>query len=159
MITCGFTNENAFWWDSHPWREDHPFDPAKQYSPVVLRSHNQWYATLRANMHAKVEIVFGKPAQLATKALYRAVWEELVLWDQHNTTVHLQFTGVSKKFLARILIIFPHPHAIYYNYSLETAVMLDSKLKVASPLAKVLRTESKRHIMVGEAMIGKGVMK
>ena len=30
MITCGFTKENAFWWDSHPWREDHPFDPAKQ---------------------------------------------------------------------------------------------------------------------------------
>lgn len=92
-------------------------------------------------MHAKVEIVFGKLAELAVRALYRDVLEELVLWDRHNTTIYLQFTSVSKKFLARIIVFFSHPQALYCDYTLEIATAIDAKLKIACNLVKLSRPD------------------
>jgi hypothetical protein len=143
IMTAGFTPENSFWWDSHPWREESDFKPSKQYSKPVLASHKQWQTALRANLSAKIELVFGKPNQDAVFAEFRSLLEKLVLWDQHQTTLYLLFDP-SKQYIQRILIFVNHPQFFFYNIMEKEAQIMDHTLDIACQLAGVYRTEKEK---------------
>ena len=152
VITVGFSDENAFFWDSHPWREDAPFEPRKAYTREVLASHHKWESLLRRHLYSKVEVVWGKPGEISIKSEFKEVLEEMVLWDDQETTLYLHFTSPAKIFLQRIIIFVPHPQSLYYNYTIEEAVRMDWKLKVAADLARVARTEKQETYFVWRSL-------
>jgi hypothetical protein len=141
ILVAGFTAEKSFWWDTHPWREDSRFEQSKHYSKAVMKSHRNREFTLRAHLHAKVVLVFGKPNQAAVLAQFRNVLEELVLWDENQTSLYIQFFSISKQFITRILVFVNHPMYYFYNIVQSVGRKMDEKLKIAAQLARVTRTE------------------
>jgi hypothetical protein len=80
-----------------------------------MKSHSNWKSTLRALIHAKVELVYRKPNQATVLAQFRNVLEEFALWDENQTSLCIQFSSISKQFIVRILVFFNHPMHYFCN--------------------------------------------
>jgi hypothetical protein len=107
LMAAGFNTENALWRDSHSLKENHPFSPANS-SQSVLKSHQLWDSKIRANTNSKVELVFGKPVEVATKFQFQGLLEQIVLWDDLKTEIFIRFTKPSKAAIDRIFVFAPH---------------------------------------------------
>jgi hypothetical protein len=98
----------------------------------------QWLASIRGDMAAKVEIIFGKDAEQITRR--SAILEEFELWDMHKTTIYLEYATTAKRYIRRILLFTYHPQYFFYASDSKHSIAMDAKLKIAADMAKIERS-------------------
>jgi hypothetical protein len=126
-------------------------DGIKIYPKEVLKCHEDFTNTIRSNMLAEVEVVWGKCVRMRMQEQYRQAENELEplkLWGEYqDVTVFLEWEDGStrdkdtNRRLVRFIIFVMHPQVFLTPSAQKYARWQDLHLTVAGHLSKVKMTE------------------
>ncbi|KAI9836550.1 MAG: hypothetical protein M1819_001182 [Sarea resinae] len=139
VLEKGFTSKDSFMFNTFQRREKR--NGLKRYTEASKDAHYGWSNLLRREMHAKVEVVYGKANRERIEKTSRLTPIELCgSWE--GVTIHLELAVANPLTPLRIIVFVHHPEHFYHNWDTETARVQDLKLNAAARLAGVAVDES-----------------
>lgn len=145
IIALGFDESSVM--IDHTARRVYQAEPIRDYPSEILACYENYLATVRQNMVAPVEVIYGNHVQQRMNQLIRPTY--LDLWGSYEgITLHLEreFPGAgnpqNQGRLLRFLIYAKHPQCFLSAWGKKWAIEQDRILSVAYRLACVTFTEN-----------------
>jgi hypothetical protein len=137
ILASNFVQGETFIFDHLSRRES--VDGLQTYPQTILNHHETWLSTIRSNMAAKVEIIYGKKVCGRMSQIYDL--EPLPLWGEYTRTVlYLEWQSLarmSEKSLVRLVVPAYHPQTFLSPGGARYGVRQDTILRVAHELARM----------------------
>ncbi|KAF1984091.1 hypothetical protein K402DRAFT_149918 [Aulographum hederae CBS 113979] len=143
VLEKGFTRDTAFLFDQFARREQRDkdiYNPIDDYGSRTVGIHAAWTETIRRNISAKVETIWGAPNKQRAFSMLNLT--PMPIWGPNSDAFYLEWTKAAPRTLLRILVFVLHPESFIYHVDCRLAKQQDQVLNMAAKLVNLVVNET-----------------